>query len=71
MFLKVVFDKTAFVKNLRLVITLNKTMIYPNQPTDFKNLKKKIRGPKVSTLLPNVCDLQKENHTLGYGLENL
>jgi hypothetical protein len=30
------------------------------QPTDFKNLKKKIREPKVSTLLPNVCDFQKE-----------
>jgi hypothetical protein len=31
---------------------------------DFKNLKKKIRDPKVSRLLPNVCDFQKENHTL-------
>jgi hypothetical protein len=29
---------------------------------DFKNLKKKIR----ELTLPNVCDFQKENHTLGY-----
>jgi hypothetical protein len=34
---------------------------------EFKILKKKIHEPKVSRLLPNVCDLQKENHTLGYG----
>jgi hypothetical protein len=32
-----------------------------------KNLKKKIREPKVSIVLQNVCDFQKENHTLGYG----
>ncbi len=38
---------------------------------DFKNLKKKIQEPKVSRLLPNVCDLQKENHTLWYGYKNL
>jgi hypothetical protein len=42
---------------------------------DFKNLKKKIRDPKVSRLLPNVCDFPEENHTLGYGfkksIENL
>jgi hypothetical protein len=42
---------------------------------DFKNLKKKIREPKVSRLLPNVCDFPEENHTLGYGfkksIENL
>jgi hypothetical protein len=36
-----------------------------------KNLKKKIREPKVSRLLPTVCDFQNENHTLGYGLKNL
>jgi hypothetical protein len=34
------------------------------QPVDLKNLKKKIREPAVSILLPNVCDFQKENHTL-------
>jgi hypothetical protein len=31
---------------------------------DIKNLKKKICKPKISRLLPNVCDFQKENHTL-------
>ena len=30
----------------------------------FKNLKKKICKPKVSRLLPYVCDFQKENLTL-------
>ncbi len=38
---------------------------------DFKNLKKKIREPKVSRLLPNVCDFQKQSNTLGYGFKNL
>jgi hypothetical protein len=38
---------------------------------DLKNLNKKIRKPKVSRLLPNVCDLQKENYTQGYGFKNL
>jgi hypothetical protein len=38
---------------------------------DFKNLKKTIREPEISRLLPNVCDFQKENHTLGYGFKNL
>jgi hypothetical protein len=38
---------------------------------DFKILKKKIREPKALKLLPNVCDFQKENHTLGYGFKNL
>jgi hypothetical protein len=30
----------------------------------FLNSQKKICEPKVSKLLPNVCDFQKENHTL-------
>jgi hypothetical protein len=38
---------------------------------DFKNLKKKILEPKGSRLLPNVCDFQKENYTLGYVFKNL
>jgi hypothetical protein len=38
---------------------------------DFKNLKKKIHVPKVLRLLPNVWDFQKENHTLGYGFQNI
>jgi hypothetical protein len=32
---------------------------------------KKIHEPKVSILLPNVCDFQKENHTLEYEFKNL
>jgi hypothetical protein len=48
-----------------------KSMGNPNQPLDFKNLKKKTSKPKVSRLLPNVCDFQKENHILGYGFKNL
>ncbi len=31
---------------------------YPYQPLDFKNVKNKIRKPKVSRLLPAVCDFQ-------------
>jgi hypothetical protein len=38
---------------------------------DKKNHKKKISEPKALRLLPNVCDFQKEKHTLGYGLKNL
>jgi hypothetical protein len=45
----------------------------PYKPMDFRfnilYLKKKNRKPKVSRLLPKVCDLQKENHTLGYGFK--
>jgi hypothetical protein len=37
---------------------------------DFK-IRKKIREPKVLRLLPNVCDYQKENHSLVYGFKNL
>jgi hypothetical protein len=45
-------------------------MMQKCQPTDFKNLKKKIGEPKVSRL-SNVWDLQKENQTLGYRFKNL
>ncbi len=38
---------------------------------DIKNLKKKIWEPKVSRLLPNLCDLHKKIHRLGYGFKNL
>jgi hypothetical protein len=38
---------------------------------DLKNLKEKIQELKVLRLLPNVCDFQKENHTLGYGFKNV
>jgi hypothetical protein len=30
-----------------------------------------LSGQKVSRLLPNVCDFQKGNHTLGYEFKNL
>jgi hypothetical protein len=36
---------------------------------EFK--KKKNYKPKVLRLLPSVWDIQKENHTLGYGFKNL
>jgi hypothetical protein len=38
---------------------------------DFKNIKKKIRDPDVSRLLPKVCDFPIENHNPGYGFKNL
>jgi hypothetical protein len=38
---------------------------------DFKNLKKRLRATKVSRLLANVCDFQKENYTPGCGYKNL
>jgi hypothetical protein len=74
MLLKVVFDKTVFVKFL-LVITFNKTLmkhISNNQKSigkskpayGFKKSKEKICKPKFSRPFPNVCDFQKENHTL-------
>jgi hypothetical protein len=53
MLLKVIFGKTAFVK---FKISNN---LKPNI-ADFKNLKKKIHEQKVSRLLPNFCDFQKE-----------
>jgi hypothetical protein len=37
---------------------------------DFKNLKKKIPEPKVSRLLPNICDFHKENDTQDYRFKN-
>jgi hypothetical protein len=36
---------------------------------DLKNFKKKIHGPKVLRLLPNVCDFQNENPTLSMDLK--
>jgi hypothetical protein len=38
---------------------------------DFKKSQGKNPQPKVLRLLPNVCDFQKENHTLGDGFKNL
>jgi hypothetical protein len=65
-FLKDVLDKTAFV-NIRCSNYFHtfKTTKYPKknlyQLKGSKNLKKKIPEPKVSRLLPNFCDFQKEN----------
>ncbi len=66
MILKVVFDKTVFVKfkisnNFKQNIeethpTHQKSKGKSIQLMDYKSLKKKIREPKVSRLLPNVCD---------------
>jgi hypothetical protein len=36
---------------------------------DFKKSQEKIHELTVSRLLPNACDFQKENHTVGYGLK--
>jgi hypothetical protein len=66
--------------NLRLVITLNKTLmkhIQNNQKSigksipayGFKKISRKIRKPNVLRLMPNVGDFLKENHTLGYGFK--
>ncbi len=74
MLLKVVFDKTVFVKfKISNNFKQNIDETHPNhqkskgnsiQLMDYKSHKKKIREPKVSRLLPNVCDFLKENHTL-------
>ncbi len=70
MLLKVVFDKTVFVKfKISNNFKQNIDEIRPNhqkskgksiQLMDYKSLKKKIREPKVSRLLPNVCDFLKK-----------
>jgi hypothetical protein len=78
---KVVFDKTICVKFKILVLVLNKTLmkhIQNNQkskgksipPMDFKNLKKRFVNQRLVTFA-NICDFQKENHTLGYVFQNL
>jgi hypothetical protein len=48
-------DTVAFVN----LTTFKNSKGKPYQPMDFKNLKEKIRDPKVLILLPNVCDFQK------------
>jgi hypothetical protein len=37
----------------------------------LKSQEKKIRKPNVSRLLPNICDFQTENRTLGRGFKIL
>jgi hypothetical protein len=68
-----VYDLTAFV-NFKISNNFKQTLMKqiknnqiqyplenPSQPMDFKNLKKKIREPKVSRLLPNLCVISKKN----------
>jgi hypothetical protein len=50
------------LKNQRKIHTVQRIL---------KVSRKKIREPKFLRLLPNVCDFQKESHTLGYGFKNL
>jgi hypothetical protein len=38
---------------------------------DFKKLKKKIREPKFSRLLLNLCNFHTNIHTLGYGFKSI
>ncbi len=82
MLLKVIFDKTAFVKfNIRNNFKQNIGETHSKQPkvhrkiiTNLYTLKifrEKILEPKVSRLFPNVSDFHKENHILGQGFKNL
>ncbi len=72
----VIFSKTVFAKfkiNNNFKQNIDETD--SKQPKTHKKIhtslwileisNKKICEPKVSILLPNVCDFQKENHTLG------
>jgi hypothetical protein len=75
---KVVFDKTAFVK-FKICNNFKQKIdeTHSKQPKIHTSLwilkisRKKNRKPKVSRLLPYVCDFQSKNYTLGYGFENL
>jgi|LakMenEpi03Aug12_release.lakeMendotaPanAssembly.Ray.scaffolds.fasta_scaffold738916_1 hypothetical protein len=78
MLLTVVFDKKLVKFKIRNIIKQNTDETHLKQPKihwkvhsnmDFKNLKEKIHELTVSRLLRNVCDFQKENHTLGYGFK--
>ncbi len=76
MLLKIVFGKTIKFKisnNLKNIDETHqnnqKSIGKSIQPTGFKNLKEKFCKPKVWRL-SNVCDFQKENHTLGCGQNN-
>ncbi len=82
MFLKVIFDKTVFVKfKISKNFKQNIDETPPKQQKIHRKIhtslwilkisRKKILEQKVWKRLPNVCDFQKENHTLGYGFKNL
>jgi hypothetical protein len=67
------------LENLILVITLNKTLMNHIQNSQkihtslwiLKISRKKSANQKSLELLPNMYDLKKENHTLGYGFKNI
>jgi hypothetical protein len=75
--LKAVFYKTVFVKfKISNYFKQNIDETHSKQPKfiptyGFLKSQEKNREPKVSRLLPNVCDFQKENYTQGYGFKNL
>jgi hypothetical protein len=68
----ILFEEKNFISPvLKIMMKHIQTTKNPYQPMDFKNLEKKTREQKVSRLLPNVCDFQKENHTIRYVFKNL
>jgi hypothetical protein len=74
--LNVAFEKTAFVTfeisnyfKQNINETHSKLPTIHTRPWIFQKSLKKISEPKVSRLLPNICDFL--NHTLGYGFKNL
>jgi hypothetical protein len=71
-------DKTVFVKfkiSKNFDRYIDKTNVKqpkihrknPYQPMEFENLKEKIREPKISRLLPNLCDFHKK--CIGWGMD--
>jgi hypothetical protein len=42
---------------------------FDSEDMDLENPRQKIREQKFWRLLPNVCNFQKENHTLRYGFQ--
>jgi hypothetical protein len=82
MHLKVVFDKTSFVKfKISNNFTQNIDETHAKQPKIHRKIhtslwiikisRKKSANQRSQDFCQNVCDFQKENHTLGYGFKNL
>jgi hypothetical protein len=63
------FERTAFVK-FTIRIALNKTKMKHNK-NHQKSMGKSIPENLKKRLLPNVCDFQKETHSLWDGFKNL
>ncbi len=63
------FERTAFVK-FTIIIALSKTKMKHIQYHQ-KSMGKSIPENLKKRLLPNICDFQKENHSLGAGFKNL